>query len=339
MGLKKYIFGSLILIIAIFAYAFSLESGDYRIQIFDFVLVLPVALWIVAPALLIFVLALLHMIYYGLKNYFSLKAVNKDANSMLKLIQKKLLNEKSNITFQNAQFKELSQIVSQLNIAVKDRNFSAKDKDISKTVEQLFEIESGKYISNKELKLPNDNPVMIKNLINRVNSDENFALEAIKKEKGYDKRIVTAAFNKVLEAKSITTVKKHMDEIDFDKDMLFKLFEKDSEQKPEFSMTNEMIQKLISKVELTNDDLISIAKIYIKSMSPDQIIKLYEDISSANEEFTSAYLYVLCEFEVSDKIRDILLNSAQNEYTAYKALIDLKDAGKHSYNIESISYK
>lgn len=339
MGLKKYIFGSLILIIAIFGYAFSLESGDYRIQILDFVFVLPVALWIVAPALLIFALTLLHMIYYGLKNYFSLKAVNKDSNSMLKLLQKKLLNEKSNITFQNAQFKELSEIISQLEISVKDRNFSTENKDISKTVEQIFEIMSGKYISNKELKLPNDNPMMIQNLINRVNSDDNFAQEAIKKEKGYDKQVVKAAFSKVLETKSITTVKKLIDEIDFDKDMLFKLFEKDSEQKAEFSMTNEMIQKLISKVELTNDDLITIAKIYIKSMSPDQIIKLYEDISSTNEEFTSSYLYVLCEFEVTDKVRDILLNSGTNEFTAYKALIDLKDAGKHSYNIESISYK
>eukprot|EP01156_Anaeramoeba_ignava_P005992 Anaeramoba_ignava/a347459_12.p1 GENE.a347459_12~~a347459_12.p1 ORF type:complete len:340 (+),score=13.95 a347459_12:570-1589(+) len=339
MGLKKYIFGSLILIIAIFGYAFSLESGDYRIQVLDFAIVLPVALWIVAPALLIFTLALLHMIYYGLKNYFSLKAVNKDSGSMLKLIQKKLLNEKSNIQFQNPQFKELSEIISQLDISAKDRNFSTENKEISKTVEQIFDIMSGKYISNKELKLPNDNPVMIQNLINRVNSDENFALEAVKKEKGFDKKIVKAAFNKVLETKSITTVKKHMEEIEFDKEMLFKLFEKDSEQKPEFSMTNEMIQKLVSKIELTNDDMITIAKIYIKSMSPDQIIKLYEDISSTNEEFTSAYLYVLCEFEVTDKIRDILLNSAQNEFSAYKALIDLKDAGKHSYNIESISYK
>lgn len=338
MGLKKYIFGSVIFIIAVAGYAFSLESGDYRIQVLDFAFILPTAIWIALPAIILFILSLLHIIYYGLKSYFSLKSINRDSSMMLKSLQKKLLKEESVVTFKNEQYKQLNDILSNLEITVKE-NFNTDNKEINKTVDQIIDINAGRYVSSKELKLPKENPLMIQNLINRVNSDDNFALEAVKKEKGYDKAIVNAAFNKILDTKSITTVKKHLDEIELNKPMLLKLFEKDSEQKPEFSMTNELIRDLISKAEFSNEDLIKVINIYKKSMSPDQIIHLFEDISSANEEFTDAYLYVLCEYQVTDKIKDILANSSAEEFTAYKALMDLKEAGKHSYTIDSISYK
>ena len=339
MGLKKYIFGSLILTIAILGYAFSIEPGDYRIEIVDFVLVLPVAVWIVVPMLVLFVMTVLHILFYGLKNYFSIKSISKDSDSMISLFSKRLFNEDSNLTFKNEHFKELSKVVKQLNIDVIDNNFSSSNKEIKKTVEQLLDIKAGKYVSAKELKLPKDNLIMIENLKNRISTDENFALDAVKKTGNYSDEIVKAAFMKVLEVKSITTIKKLIDEINFDKDMVIALFKKDSKQDIEFAMTNDMILKLIKQVDLTSSDLIAIAKKYKDTMTPEQLIKLYEDISVYNEEYTSAYLYVLSEYEMIDNIRDILSNSATHEFIAFKALVDLKDAGKHTYSLDTLCYK
>ena len=39
-----------------------------------------------------------------------------------------------------------------------------------------------------------------------------------------------------------------------------------------------------------------------------------------------------------DKVREVVDATPDGEYTAFKALLDLKDAGKH-YDLESISYK
>ncbi|MEA3384672.1 MAG: hypothetical protein U9Q20_08415 [Campylobacterota bacterium] len=338
MGLKKYIFASLLMIIAIFGYVFTLESGDYRVAILDYTLVLPVAFWVVAPMIVLFVVTILHIMYYGLKNYFALKAVTKDSNTFSTLISKKILNETPNLNFQNKQFKEIADIVKQLEINITDPDFSTSNKDIKKLSEQLNSIKSGNYVSEKELKLSKDNPIMIENLINRASMDDNFALEVIKAKDSYDFEIIKKAFNKVLETKSMTTIKKHLEEISFNNDMLVALLKKDSEQKSEFAMTNEQILKLVKKVKLTNNELITIAKNYKSLMTPDQIIKLFEDIA-LDEEYTVAYLYVLCEYEVIDKIRDILVNSAASEYTSFKALVDLKDAGKHSYSLDTLCYK
>ncbi len=39
-----------------------------------------------------------------------------------------------------------------------------------------------------------------------------------------------------------------------------------------------------------------------------------------------------------DKAREVLANTKDNEYAPFKALIALKETGKH-YNLEAISYK
>ncbi len=339
MGLKKYILGSIILVLAVFAYTFSLESGDYRIEIFDYVLILPIAAWIVFPTIILFLATILHILFYGVKNYFTIKAVTKDSDAIRALINKKLLNETSKLSFQNKNLKEIGSILEQLDIDITNSNFSCENKDINKTIDQIFTIRSGKYISTKDLKLDNNNPLMIENFKNRIDQDVEFAMEVLQKSSNYPQVILKTAFHKVLDNKSMTTIKKLLDAISFDEEMVVSLLKKDGEQEDQFAMTNEQVLNIIKKVTLTNEQLIEIAKNYKSLMSPDQIIKLYEDLTVENEEYTFAYLYVLAEYEMVDKMRDILDNSAPNEYTPFKALVDLKDSGKNTYSLDSICYK
>jgi len=339
MGLKKYIFGSLLLAIVIFGYTFSIEAGDYRVQILDFTLILPIALWIVLPMVILLVLTILHISFYGLKNFFIVKAFNKDSNSLITLINKRLLNENSNANFQNENLKELADVLNQLDVDVSNTNFSSQNKDISKTVDQKFNIKAGKYVSSKDLKLDLDNPMMIENIKNRIEIDDNFALEVIKNSTKYSQIIIKKAFLKAVETKSMTSIKKVIPELKLDNDMVKAVLKKDSEQKIEFAMTNEMILELITKATLSNTDLITIAKDYKSLMTPEQLIRLFEDIASAKEEYTTSYLYVLAEYEMIDKVRDILVNNSSDEYLPFRALIDLKDAGKHTYSLDALSYK
>lgn len=339
MGLKKYIFGSLLLAIVIFGYTFSIEAGDYRVQILDFTLILPIALWIVLPMVILLVLTILHISYYGLKNFFIVKAFSKDSNALITLVNKRLLNENSNANFQNENLKELADVLNQLDIDVSNTNFSSQNKDISKTVDQKFNIKAGKYISSKDLKLDLDNPMMIDNIKNRIEIDDNFALEVIKNSTKYSQTIIKKAFLKAVETKSMTSIKKVVTELQLDNDMVKAVLKKDSEQKIEFAMTNEMILELITKATLSNTDLITIAKDYKSLMTPEQLIKLFEDIASSKEEYTTSYLYVLAEYEMIDKVRDILVNNPSDEYLPFRALIDLKDAGKHTYSLDALSYK
>jgi len=339
MGLKKYIIGSLLLAIAVCGYTFSIAPGDFKIQVAEFTIMLPIAVWVALPMLVLLTLTIIHILFYGLKNYFTIKAISKDSEAVVSLINKRLLNETSTETFQNPNFKEIGAVLKQLEINVLDSNFSSEDKNITKAVDQTFVIKSGKYIPSKELKLEESNPLMVDNTKNRINLDDNYALEVIKSPEKYNQEIIKCAFLKVVESKSMTSIKKVIAELTFDNTMAKALLKKDCTENPEFAMTNDLIITVLKKVELSNEELIEIIKDYKKSMSPDQLIKLFEDLIQEKEEYTIAYLYVLAEFEMIDEMRDILVNSATNEYVAFKALVDLKDAGKHVYSVDALSYK
>ncbi|MEA3315187.1 MAG: hypothetical protein U9Q30_04970 [Campylobacterota bacterium] len=339
MGLKLYISGAVALVVGIFGYVFNMDQSEFTLHVMDKDFVFPIALWVVAPAIALFVVTVLHLLFYGFKNYLSSKAVSRDTDAIITLISDKLLGKNSNLHLKNEKLSELADIIEQLSISVKDNHFSTTNKSVNKIVNKIAMINDGLYVPAKELKLSNSNPIMIKNLINRVSSDEEFALDVLKSHSDYNKSIVKEAFKKIIADKSMTTIKKYLENVEIDKETLILLLTKDSEVSDEFSLTGETIVNLIKKVELSVDELTNIAKLYKKSSSPEKLIKLYEDISELNDNYVSAYLYVLAEYEMTDKIRDILSMSESSQYTSYKALIDLKDSGKNTYSLDTISYK
>ena len=75
MGLKKYVIFSIILIIVVFGYTYSLELGNYNITILNFSLELPVAAWVILPLALLSLVTYIHLLFYGLINYFKKRAV------------------------------------------------------------------------------------------------------------------------------------------------------------------------------------------------------------------------------------------------------------------------
>jgi hypothetical protein len=334
MGIKKYIFASLILLLAITGYIFSIESGDYRVELFDSTYVLPTAIWVIAPAVILFIFTLFHMFYFGLKSLLKKRSIQKDNENILLAINKKLLGQEIKEQFKSDELKEVGNILSQLNIKISDTDFSSTNNKINETAEQIINIKGGKYVSSKDLKLADDSTLAQKNLKNRIDIDDNFTLEVAKHPDNYNQEVFKYAFVKIVENKSMTTIKKLLDEVTCDVDMLKVLVKRDSQENNEFSLENSDLLKIINKLELTNEDLISIAREYKKTASPDQLIKLFEDIVTNNEKLTESYLYILTEYEMIDEIREVLVNSQKDEFAIYKAYLDLRDAGKH-YSLDT----
>jgi len=337
MGIKKYLIASIVLLAIFTGYIYTLELGDYAINIpyIKKTFTLPILIWIILPAISLLIATVVHMMYYGFKNYLNTRSIQKDSENLLSLINKQLLGEKSNLNFKLNGFKTIGDIISQLNMKISDSNFSTTNIKISKTAENIINIKAGKYVSDRDLKLSNDNPLMENNIKNRIDIDNNVALEIIKKPDSYTKDVIKYAFIEVTKTKSMTTIKKILDNITLDLDMLQALVKKDSETHDEFSLENNKLIKLIDKVDVSNNDLIKIAKNYKESMSPEQLMKLFEDLTTNNEKLMESYLYVLAEYQMIDDMREILVNSQTNEFLIYKAYLDLRDAGKH-YSLDNL---
>ncbi|QOG12814.1 hypothetical protein [Arcobacter sp. FWKO B] len=335
MGLKKYFFFSLLLIILVAGYVFSLNSNDFRVSIFDNGFVLPIAVWVVLPLVVFFVLSFLHIIFYGTKSYFSKKAYEKDFEKIAELLKARVQKKDITLPFKTTEAKGIANTLTQLEIAPSNADFSSQDKDLKDLVSLIMKIEAGEYVSSKELKLPNTNPLMEKNLINKLGVDGDFCLDVIKKSSNYTQKVIDKAVSSMIKNKSITTIKKNLDLVKLDTQLAFSLFTKDSEQRESFSLTRDEIKNIVLGLNFTKADYLKLVKIYKKTFGPEEIIKLFEDLSTKNEDATSAYLYILFEYEMLDSVREILQNSSNDEYIPFKALLDLKNNGKH-YRLDSL---
>jgi len=336
MGLKKYIVFSILLMILVTGYAFSLELGEYTVQISEFQLALPVWVWIISPMLLLFLASVLHMFFYGFKGYLGNRAIVKDEENIIESIKSSLLNKTDVKAYKRDAFKNLSEILSQLNLTPKEGSFNSSNEEINAIVEKIQKINDGKYLAPKELKLADENPLMVKNALNKLNSDEDYCLEILKRPANHSNETIKKAYSVVLASKSMTTVKKILNNIKLDKEMILELFKRDAEQ-TDFSLSKEEVIKHIKSANFTKWDFLHLAKLYKNNMLPDDLLKIFEEISATNDLALDSYLYVLFEYEMIDNIRDIFASSAQNELLPYKALLDLKDSGKQ-YTLDSLCY-
>ena len=89
-------------------------------------------------------------------------------------------------------------------------------------------------------------------------------------------------------------------------------------------------------ISLTLSPEITLAKLYKNTLDPDKLLDLFETLSNENEEASGSYFYVLLELEMIEKLNDLLAGYKNDEFKIYRALLDLKEAGKH-YSIDDIT--
>lgn len=337
MGLKAYIAVTILFVLVVFGYLFSLELGDYTISFFDYSATLPVAIWVVLPLVIIVLATYLHIIFYGLLKVIKQKLINKDLDSTIELIKTKLLQNNKKVKFKTKKFKEITNVLNQLELKVKDGNFSSNNDELNQVVSSIKDVNDGKYLSEKEIKFADNSSLAKQNLLNKIDAQIDFAVDVVKKAENYDADVVKHAFKNVLNEKSMTTIKKIYKNITLDKELACELFKKDKENS-EFGFENDELIEIIRTLDFKKEDYIRLAKTYKETLDPDKLISLFEKLSNNNEEAVVAYLFVLCEFEMMDKVRDTIAGTKANEFSSFKALLDLREVGKN-YTLEELSFK
>ena len=342
MGFKKYLIASIVLLGLISGFIYSLDLGTYTLNldlgIQDMVInqTLPILIWVLIPALLLFIATILHMMFYGSVNFIQNKVRINDIKAIEDHIQNRIINKSSTKKVKTKELSELAKIIDQLEINVLDNNFKCENEKLNDIANIANDVSNtNKFISLKNLKLDEKNELEVKNIINRIDADDNFAFEVLKTPEKYEKEVLEYAFNVIIEKKSLDRMKNVMNNFPLTNKMVSKILLKDSKEPAENRFTNAEILEFVKNNDFSNQELIEIARNYKRTMQPEQLIKLFEDISAADESKTESYLYVLFEYEMLTQIKEVLLNSQKNEYIIFKALMDLKDAGKH-YNLDSL---
>lgn len=99
MGLKSYIVSTILLTIILFGFVHSLELGDYTLSLFGFEETFSVSVWFILPVVFLTLLTYIHIMFYGVVNYFKFRLIDSDLDNMIDLIKAKLLNKEHKVAF------------------------------------------------------------------------------------------------------------------------------------------------------------------------------------------------------------------------------------------------
>ncbi len=331
MGLRKYILFSIVFILAVGVYVFSLEGGNYSLSIYGRSISLPVAVWIVVPTVALFLATVLHIMFYGLREYMAVRALKKDYDNFIEMLKKRIVGEQSDVELKTKWFRLPSKIINSMKFDPESKVVLSEDDEINSILEVVRKIEVGEPVDLKKYKLSLSNPIFLKNMQNRLRSDNRFAEDILKKCSDKNDLLCKEAFKTYIRYASLANIKKY--DYDIDKEIFEIMVERYKAEKDELVMEVEDIIDYAQRVNLVSEEYIKLAKSVKDKMNPDGLLFMFEKLYEKDENAVEAYLYILFELQMIDQVREILENSAEDELQKYKYLIFLKDSGKN-FNIE-----
>ena len=191
MRLGLYIFATLALMAIVAAFTYTVNPDHYTIEMMGINFNFPVAVWIVLPMLILFIFTLVHMFFYGLKNYFILKKWQKDANTLEDALYWSLVNEPKEQKYAIETIGNSALFLGKASLNVSD-NVEGLTPRLARIVNMIQKIKKGEYVDFKEEKMTKvfhaGNPILIQNRLNRLRADDKFIEEVMKSTSEYSDR-------------------------------------------------------------------------------------------------------------------------------------------------------
>lgn len=325
MSLKNYTFFSFIFVCLVGLIAMFNVSGDYSFVFLGWEYTLPSAVWVVLPLVVFFVATLAHMGYYGLVNYLKISSYKHDYDTLLEQIANKFMGHEEEKEYKNQEFKTLADFVIQSEIKPKSR-FKLNVPKIDKIAEVIHRVEDlGEYADLSKYRLSKENTLAQKNCENRLAVEPKYSEEILR---SCDKLtpLCQKAFDTFVEFGDLKQIKKL--DITPTKAVAIKLITRFSGEGEEYELDKDYVKELCILTKFTKDDYISLAKSLIRKLSPDETLELFYLLSRDIVEAVGGYIYVNLELEVIDKAKELLEQSADDEFLEFKAFLCLKEKGK-----------
>lgn len=330
MGIKRYILLTVVYMLAIGLYVYSFNGDSYLLEIYKFSLELPIALWVVLPTILLFIASTAHMMYYYVKDFWKTRALNKDFENFKIALSEKVLDKDSEMKYRTEYFKFIAKSLKILSYKDID-DFDCEDEKIERNRKIVKNINEGEVEDLKKYRLSSQNRLVVKNELNKLIEDSRYASTILKENEDKDSELYQKAYSEYIRYASYQDIKKM--NITPTKEMFRVLMQRylEEEDTTPIEITIDEIQDLLMQFKASREDYLELAYEIKRKLEPDALIALFEKLyeSPDHSEASDAYLYVLYELQMLDKLRDILDNSEEEEFVKWKTILFLRDHGKN----------
>ncbi len=334
MRIGLYFIFSLILVGLTGAYLNTLHLGNHTHRLFGVDLNLPIAVWILLPMVILAFFSIFHMIYYGMKNYFSRKKWSKDVETMKDAIYWSLLKEPKEHKYLTPEIRSSGKLFTKATIDIKGSSEGVSEK-FNDIIALIKDIERGEYINLKEKnlakKLSKENPIVVKNTLNRLDVDPKF-VEEVLQSTTYDKTVVKKALRIFAETETFFKAKKYINI--FDVENFFIILDRATNGE-DVGMSEDVIEFFVTGLPFGCKEYMHLARICVKKFSPDTNLAMFRRFKKKDENANQAYLYLLFQYEMIDAVEEFLSEHGETEYVRFRALFTLKKMN-NKYNVEGM---
>ena len=327
MRLKKYIFFSLLLMLALGGYIYAKIDKVYTFEIFGVPVTLPVAIWIVIPMIIMFLASFFHMAYYSFINFMVLKRYKKDYETLISSFANAILREPKKHQYKTIEAKNLGRISDKSHIIPQDFKIDISDERLKKPLEYLKDITNGIYVEIEGFSLSPKNPILVQNYENRLKNEPTFSGVILKKCSEYPNELCQKALEVYISFSDMSKIKEYAKVFTFE--TLLKLIEhyKAQEELMHYQDILYILQE--SQMKMSEREYLTLAKACKAVLAPDERLKLFEHLKDKDERSEGAYVYTLLDLEMIEKAKEYLETTHEDELLNYKAYLELKDCGKN----------
>ncbi|TDJ86563.1 hypothetical protein E2O24_04100 [Campylobacter volucris] len=318
MKVKLFFFASLIYLLIIAALAYNLNLGDYTFTLSTFELTLPISIWIILPAFILMILALLHMSFYGFLKHLQFKNLIKDSKNYENLIENLLLKKNAKVKFKTQEFQDIEKITKTLVFKEKVQN-----EKIDIIIDILNEIYNGSFIELKKYKLDYNNEIFILNEKNHFSKDYDYAFSYLKNKEKLNNDLDISAYKEILKQAPYGKIKSL--KIQKTQEDILTLFQRYELGNLELSLAE--IEILLSMNEINEQIFLQSAKILCKKIEPQNLIVLFKKVKDTHAQAFRAYCYILAEFGMYEELMSELGND-QQEFKDFRLVLFLKEHNK-----------
>lgn len=324
MKSRRFIIYALIYVVAVTLGTYSLYPGDAVVGAFGYDYTLPIAAWVGGVVALLAIFASIHMMYYGFLAYLRERALKKDIASYKELAKDVLLDFKSEREFRTDTF-ELAREFSCYLSPWGAKSELLLDDELRQISQHIEQVKAGEIVDLKRYRLPLQNPLNLKNELNKIEGLANYYLDILKNEANYPESLTAAAYAKLIAQGEYANVKKYalnrLKPVD-----ALSLLERFG--RGELELKPEEIFELANNEAFSTKEFISIAMALEGSVAPDAYFGLFSRLRQQHPQADRAYLYVLFELGMIEEAREIIQNSLNDEFADLKPLLFLRENGK-----------
>ncbi|CAA6803592.1 MAG: Unknown protein [uncultured Campylobacterales bacterium] len=335
MGIKRFIIYGGLLLVAIFAYVYYfVDSSTSEISLFGLEYIninnkfnILNALWVLLPAVLIYILTILHLLFnLNIKKRNENKLAHDKKMLANILVQKTLGKEivqKSNFrTNHFGFFVDFIRSIEKLKLHNSSVDkLEINDKTMSDLLVNINKIQNHEVVEEKffkTAKLSSKDELYIKNELNKLDIDPIYADKYIKNyDKIKDVELKEYITNIIVSQKDIKTIKKINPNLN--KKNILKILKRVDTDLDFIYFANQE--------DFTKEDFIDIAKTFKAKFVPSRMIDIFTELSIVNEKAYEALIYINFEYEKLDTVETLIQN--RYEYIKYTLLLKLKRAGEH----------